>query len=89
MINFISNVHNKLKGYRTVIWATLSALPGAYLTFYDSFKDMGLDVTPFFTTVSAEKWLPLFVLANGIVVILIRLDTKGKIGDKSVHDGDH
>ena len=80
MENILTTIHDKLKGYRLIIVGMITTLPGLYLELYDGVKEMGIDITPLFTTFHFERWLPLFTIISGIIVILLRLDTRSPIG---------
>lgn len=83
MLNFISDIHAKLQGWRTVIWGVVSMIPGLYLEFYDGFRDMGIDLTPIVSTPKLVKYLPFIVIGGGFLTIFFRLITKGRVGDKT------
>ncbi|NWG23007.1 MAG: hypothetical protein HXY30_01080 [Pseudorhodoplanes sp.] len=74
----IGRLRHTLKGWKTVIFGSALTLAGAALDMLDSLK--AVDITPLLPPASALK----IIAAIGVVTILLRLATTGRVGQKNL-----
>lgn len=81
---FWSTINNKIKGFRTIIFAGIASLPYIYLELYDGLQAAGIDVSPIFSTFNLQKYLPMYGVTICILTVFMRLITKGPVGSTPV-----
>ena len=86
MLQFIQDYHDKIKGWRTIIWGFISMIPWLYLTFFDGFRDLGIDLTPIISISGLQEYTPFIGIVSAFITIYFRIITKGKVGDQSAYD---
>jgi len=75
---FVQKAREKIKGYKTIIFNLMLAVPGALVYIYSEIMASGIDVTQFVPT----KYVAIAGVVIGVIGIVLRMYTSGGLGSK-------
>lgn len=78
LYTFVQGAREKIKGYKTIIFNALIAVPGGLVYAYSEIQSSGIDVTQYVPV----KYVGAAGLAIGILGIVLRIYTSGVLGSK-------
>jgi hypothetical protein len=78
----LDKLHERLKGWRTMIVAGSYTAAGTALTMHDTIADAVGQTGVDWKQLINPKWVPYLLIATGITFALLRKATKGPMGAK-------
>lgn len=78
----LAKIHERLKGWRTMIVAGGYTVAGTAVTLHDQIADAVGQTGVDWKQLINPKWVPYLLIATGITFALLRKATKGPMGAK-------
>lgn len=78
LYTFIQGAREKIKGYKTIIFNSMLAIPGALVYIYSEVQSSGIDVMQFIPV----KYVAVAGVVIGVLGIILRIYTSGGLGSK-------